>query len=197
MLPDDFWVISDTHFFHNNIVNFCDRNSHLKRLIGPSQYKKKPVDHNTYMVERWNAVVGKDDPILHLGDVAMGRGDSWSRFEFDVAPRLNGDKYLILGNHDDDRRDWAALGFTVIGEFGQMVNNKTVTFSHYPLDPDHALGLTSDERHVHGHIHNNGYAIISGEHGWRHGTTDTSRNQINVSVEVIDYTPQKLSSLIK
>lgn len=195
MLPDDFWVISDTHFFHQNIVDYCDRNMHLKRLIGPKQYKKKPIDHNVYMVQQWNSVVGKDDPILHLGDVAMGR-DSFPRFEFDVLPRLNGDKYLILGNHDDDKRDWAALGFKVIGEFGMMVGDKCVTFSHYPLDPDHVLGLMDNEYHVHGHIHNNGYPKFMGKNAWRYGTTETSRHQINVSVEAIDYTPRKLSSLI-
>lgn len=201
MLPEDFWVISDTHFFHDNIVKFCQRDTQLERLIGPRP-SRRDYDHNKYMLKRWNEIISVDDPVLHLGDVAFGRGGMGPngyllpRYEVEISPYLNGKKYLILGNHDRDDVDWDRLGYTVIGEFGMVVNNKCVTFSHYPLDPSDAFGLSDNEYHVHGHIHNNGYPVVGGEHGWRHGTTPSSRNQINVSVEMIDYAPQKLSSLI-
>lgn len=158
----DTWIVSDTHFGHANIVRYCNR----------------PEDHERIMVERWNKTVGPRDPILHLGDLAF-----WKRR--DPLPRLNGDKYLIKGNHDQLGTAWyESQGFTIAprkiwfaDEIGQVV------LTHEPIEEGEVEGW---DVNIHGHIHNNGYRI----------DYNRSLDYRNVSVEVMDYTPVRLSEIL-
>lgn len=216
MLSPPFYVISDTHFFHDNIVKFCGRDKQLEWLIGPDEAER--IDHNEYMVQKWNEVVQPGDPVLHLGDVGFGK-NPWQTEQ--MVKRLNGDKYLLYGNHDkpirknpsknpsknpdhvDGQRsqdsrgrfDYEAMGFTVLEPFEIQYRDWAVSFNHYPEDPG-VLSRAGKHIRVHGHIHNNGYPSQPGEGGWRFGTTTTSPCQINVSVEEIDYTPQSITKLL-
>ncbi len=80
-----FWT-SDTHFGHEGILRFEPVNRPFATV----------EEMNEVLVERWNAVVGPQDMVYHLGDVAMGKiADS-----LPVMSRLNGRKVLIPGNHD-------------------------------------------------------------------------------------------------
>lgn len=75
---------SDTHFFHKNIIEYCNRPfSNVEEM-------------NEGIINLWNEVVPKDGIVFHLGDVCFG---GKTRLEA-VVPRLNGDIYLIRGNHD-------------------------------------------------------------------------------------------------
>ncbi len=184
-----FYVISDTHFYHDNIVKFSGRDKQIEWLIGPDTAER--IDHNEYMVQRWNQVVGQDDRILHLGDLFFWRNNGPEKFEEDILPRLNGDKYLIIGNHDKLKVvEYERMGFKVIEPFTARICNRTVSFDHYPLPWNvNRPGQT----HIHGHIHNNGYPIAA---DWREGSVPTRPGQINVSVEMIDYTPILISDLL-
>jgi calcineurin-like phosphoesterase family protein len=194
MLSLPFFVISDTHFFHENIVKFCGRDGQILKLLGPKP-DTKLIDHNEYMVKQWNSVVGPEDVILHLGDVFMSYRSSDARYMAEIMPRLNGKKYLIMGNHDSSRIDYSALGYEVIKPFEMEYRGWKVSFDHYPMDPG-VLGPKGTHLRVHGHIHNNGYPKVKGEHGYRYGVTDSSTHHINVSVEVIDYAPQRITKLL-
>lgn len=192
-LRPPFFVVSDTHWYHKNIVKYCDR----------------PENHDRVMVQRWNDVVSDDDVVLHLGDLFMSRRDNYDRFREKIAPRLNGRKYLILGNHDDVKLDYKGLGFEPIKPFRMgwqlpylvsihgadatrraswTATSETlvVEFHHYPsahVEPGHLR--------IHGHIHNNGY-------GTEPGVRVAARERnLNVSVEVIDYTPQPIGFLLR
>ena len=50
---------SDHHFYHTNIIKYCQR---------PFQSVE---EMNEVMVERWNAVVGKNDTVYYLGDLEL------------------------------------------------------------------------------------------------------------------------------
>lgn len=80
----DPWFISDTHFGHNNII----------------QYSNRPFPDvetmNEQMVANWNALVKPTDTVYHLGDFAFMK---YSAFK-NLTWRLNGKIKLILGNHD-------------------------------------------------------------------------------------------------
>lgn len=177
MLKPPFYVVSDTHWFHKNIVKFCNRD----------------MNHNNIMIDRWNKVVGPTDRILHLGDLLLTTNpDLQVKFFDEVAPQLNGDKYLILGNHDNSHwiDYYEDAGFEVIRPFNMKYRGYDISFDHYPTEK----GLIErGEQHirVHGHIHNNGYQHIhsSKKEHKRYGN-------INVSVEVIDYTPQPIERLL-
>jgi calcineurin-like phosphoesterase family protein len=74
---------SDHHFYHVNILRYCDR-------------PYKDVEHmNEDMIARWNSVVATDDVVYYLGDFSMA-----ARPAEIFTRRLNGFKYLIHGNHD-------------------------------------------------------------------------------------------------
>lgn len=191
MIKLPFFVISDTHFFHDNIVEYCGRHYQIEMMLGPK--KSYPIDHNKYMVEQWNSVVGYEDTVLHLGDLCLWYKDGPAKFASSIAPRLNGKKYIIMGNHDHSDPEWyEAQGFTVVGDFGMKINGKMVTFSHYPHWYGEMNGKTN-YRHVHGHVHNGPYPGLTKHDPDKHYS---AINQINVSVEMQDYTPKDISTLI-
>lgn len=180
------FVISDTHWFHDNIVKYCGRHEQIEKLLGPRK-PVKTIDHNWYMVEKWNSVIGPTDAVLHLGDVFAWFKDGQFKFENAILPTLNGSKYLILGNHDKAPRSvFERMGFTIIEPFTTVINGRKISFSHYPLTP---AEFREDTIHIHGHIHNNPYEGTNG--------AMTQPNQINVSVEMIDYTPRRIADLLK
>lgn len=132
----DIWVISDTHFNHKNIIEFCNR---------PYKYAKE-MDWD--MVDKWNSVVKPQDHVYHLGDVYMKAAPGYMN---NLLDNLNGKKRLLLGNHDDGKdkvlcshfekimlwRDWRDFG---------------ILMSHIPLHPNNII---KDRINVHGHIHQN------------------------------------------
>lgn len=76
----DTWIISDTHFFHENIGRYCSRPENWQELI----------------ITNWNDLVSPDETVLHLGDFALG-----NKTNFDLLTgMLKGRLFLIQGNHD-------------------------------------------------------------------------------------------------
>lgn len=75
---------SDTHFYHSNIIWFCNRPfANVEQM-------------NEAMIRNWNSVVGQDDVVFHLGDFCLGGSAEWIM----ILDRLNGHIHLVLGNHD-------------------------------------------------------------------------------------------------
>src|SRR6056297_2500022 len=103
----DIWVISDTHFFHSNILKFTD--STTGKLIRGSRFDSVE-EMNECMLDNWNSVVKPGDKVYHLGDVFIGPKEDFQKF----WPKLNGGKRLIVGNHDD-------IKFLASGGFFQKV----------------------------------------------------------------------------
>jgi calcineurin-like phosphoesterase family protein len=166
VLKPPFWIISDSHYFHKNIV----------------KYQHRPENHEVLMTTRWQKVVPWDATILHLGDLYFGGDNGYAKFYSQITPQLTGEKYLILGNHDKKNKDYEFLGFTVIEPFTINYRGYEVSFDHYPAV------LPKDEKrvHIHGHIHGNLYGDKEKK---RYGN-------INVSVEAIDYRPHRVTRLL-
>ena len=82
------FFISDTHFSHGNIITFKDDSG---KIIRPFDSIK---EHDEHIVQCWNEVVGPQDHIWHLGDIAMHKRD------LAILDRCNGHKRLVPGNHD-------------------------------------------------------------------------------------------------
>lgn len=157
-----FWVISDTHFFHHNIIRYAGR----------------PNNHDQLMLKRWRETVGADDLILHLGDLALGKREQIE----ELAPKLPGDRWLILGNHDrrSKRFYYHELGFRITKPFILSHRGWRILFSH---QPDYPLLHVRHPKtlNVHGHIHQK---------------LHSDRRMINVSVEQTDYRPVQITDLI-
>lgn len=128
------WVTSDTHFGHEKIIGFCNRPF------------KSVAEMNEAMVDTWNAIVKPGHDVYHLGDFS---------FEKDPAPifsRLNGQKHLIVGNHDANRKavmglPWASVHYikTLRWAGGRAV------MCHFPMESWE--GMHRGRLMLHGHCH--------------------------------------------
>lgn len=170
--PERTWVVSDTHFGHENIKSFCLR----------------PSDIESSMMEEWARAVPADDTVLHLGDLNW-KSNAW--FKNMIAPHLTGArKLLILGNHDKGRFSfYRDCGFKLTKPFKISYRDKVVSFSHYPWSEEDEAGvMPSNEVRIHGHIHNNGYV--------RNAYVPFMLNHINMSVEQTHYRPVNLAHLL-
>jgi calcineurin-like phosphoesterase family protein len=139
----NYWFISDTHFFHENIIQYC------KRPFSSVE------EMNEIMVDRWNAVVKPGDKVYHLGDVWMGPSIHEERAK--LWARLNGSKRLIVGNHDDIPY-MSKGGFFKKVQLWKVWDNKPLLFTHVPIHESsiHERVLDAGGVNVHGHTHNMG-----------------------------------------
>lgn len=137
------WVVSDTHFGHNNIIKYCDRPF------------KDSDEMDEVIVDNWNSVVKDQDIIYHLGDVYMGDNDKAAN----VLRRLNGRKRLVLGNHDNAKNIHIQSYFQKIMVW-RMFTEFGLLLTHVPVHESSLFrGETSNEKNppkllnIHGHIH--------------------------------------------
>lgn len=150
------YIISDTHWNHKNIIEYCNRPF------------KTVEEMNSIMIKNWNNTVGKNDLVIHLGDVGIGSYDKVSS----IIHSLNGKKMLIMGNHDNfSENRYREMGFKTVSRF-PILWNKFFLLSHAPLQ----LTETTPYFNLYGHVHNDE----------RYIDTKTSKC---VSVERINYTP--------
>jgi len=169
----DIWFISDTHFNHANILNFTDE---VGNLIRPGFSSVE--DMNNTMIENWNASVKPQDKIYHLGDVFFGPSDDYEK----IHNQLNGHKRLLWGNHDDDAHRLMRLfeKTDVIRRFDEF----NFICSHLAMHPFSCYNHRKKIRmvNVHGHIH-------------QHNIDEPQ--YINISVEMTNYAPVHIDSLVQ
>lgn len=103
------------------------------------------------IVARWNARIGPDDEVWHLGDVWV-KGD---RPPSELLPRLAGRKHLIIGNHDEKRADvLEALRphFVEVAHIHTLeAGGQRIALCHYPLRDWWKMG--DGAWHLFGHVH--------------------------------------------
>jgi calcineurin-like phosphoesterase family protein len=149
------FVISDTHFGHDNVYKFTEKDNPEKRI---RPWASSVQEGDLILKEKWNSTISKDDVVWFLGDFA------WSTESLKIANELNGDKILVLGNHDKYPSNLLLKYFL---ELRGTFYHKGLIFSHFPVHPS-----SFGERfvgNVHGHTHH--HQIIDDE------------RYINVSVE--------------
>ena len=151
---------ADTHFGHENIIRYCDRPF------------SSVEDMDETMIENWNAVVGPGDHVWHVGDFAFS--DKPERY----FRRLNGQKHLVLGNHDGARVQ--GLGWASVREMGFVRAGTTgVWCCHYPMRTwPHAQ---------HGAVHAFGHV---------HGALRDSRRSCDVGVDRWGFTPVTVEAML-
>jgi calcineurin-like phosphoesterase family protein len=154
------WFTADTHFGHDR----------LKKLERDDTFSSiEEMDEE--LISRWNEVVGFNDQVWHLGDVAW-RG----RILDEIMPRLNGQKQLVPGNHDNLTRTRYLRYFDEV--WPEQVNfsfdGVMYSLSHYPEDGD------PDHYRLHGHVH----------HAWK-----AEQGMLNVGVDAWDYRPISLECI--
>lgn len=159
------WFISDTHFGHENILEYEKEARPFSCL----------EEMHEVMIERWNNVVKPGDILYHLGDFAFGRHN------IAIAERLNGKKRLVMGNHDTYPSSLYLNYFEKL--YGCLFWHGCI-LSHMPVHPN---GLGSRWLlNVHGHLHSKKVTYMS-EESISVPTEDL--NYFNVSCEQNNLTP--------
>lgn len=176
------FVTSDHHFFHKNIIKYCERPF-------PHEYEM-----NSFMIEQWNKVVSPNDTVLHIGDFFAGLKGR-KKHANGIVEKLNGKKYLIRGNHDHfTDAEFKAMGFEFVGDY--LIKSK-ILFIHYPSVFDEKYkkpGNVLAKRLV----EENDIKLII--HGHRHSAnpdTPEFSNHFNVCVDLHNFAPVELISIIK
>lgn len=126
------WFTSDHHFGHSNILKF-----------EPEARPFADLEEMHYrLIERWNKVVAPNDKVYHLGDFAFGaRNIAW-------ADHLNGQKRLILGNHDKyDIKLYLPYFLSVHGALFW----EDCILTHIPVHPQQLEHRA--KFNLHGHLH--------------------------------------------
>lgn len=124
------YIISDTHFNHEKITDFCDR---------PQDYEKRLFKSMSRLTA--------SDTLVHLGDVCIGN-DKYVHRKY-IQP-LECKKILVKGNHDHKSHHWYmnnGWDFSC-DSFDMVYMNMRIAFSHEPLAWN---GLW--ELNIHGHFH--------------------------------------------
>jgi calcineurin-like phosphoesterase family protein len=153
------WFISDTHHLHFNILRLSNR---------PFKDTQEMEDK---LVEYWNALVEKEDHVYHLGDVAFANYDKTVEF----LGKLNGNKFLIRGNHDKQIPNSCNLFGWVKDYYELEIDKIPVILFHYPMIDWNKKFHGSIA--LSGHTHSPNKLVKSGERG------------IHVGVDAWDYKP--------
>ncbi len=128
------------------------------------------------MVERWNATVGPDDTVWHLGDLTRLRNAE--RIDA-LLSSLNGEKHLIIGNNDGPAT-LAWPGWRSVGHYAEIaVDGRDVVLCHYAFRTWNGMGRGRLD--LHGHSH---------------GRLRPAKRQYDVGVDVWDFRPVTLDEIL-
>lgn len=126
-MASNIYFISDTHFFHRRILEYCGRVPGSRGTVWDTVEAM-----NEGLRERWNKKVPKTATVYMLGDVAFGKDKS---AVINFLYTLNGTKHLIYGNHDklirSNEKDFLRV-FETIQEYKEVnVCKQKICLFHY------------------------------------------------------------------
>lgn len=141
------YYISDLHFFHSNLNDRMD-----KRGFASGEAM------NEHMIRQWNDRVHKNDEVVILGDLSVGKAEETN----EIIQRLKGKLYLITGNHDRflQKKEFDTSRFVWIKPYGEIHdNNRRIILSHYPVFCYNGQYLRDKKGNprtymLYGHVHN-------------------------------------------
>ncbi|MBV8687392.1 MAG: metallophosphoesterase family protein [Alphaproteobacteria bacterium] len=153
---------SDSHFGDHRTLNIW------KRPFA------SVAEMDAALLAGWNAAVGPDDEVWHLGDFARRGGDAAR-----LLARLNGRKHLVRGNTDPDGTA-AAQGWASVRDYAELeTEGRRLVLCHYPFRSWN--GQHKGALNLHGHSH---------------GRLKPMPRQIDVGVDVWGWRPVGLETLL-
>lgn len=159
------YFTADHHWGHNNIIKLQDR-------------PFTSIDEmNECMINAWNEAVDVLDEVYHLGDIFFKTN---KRFMEETLIRLNGQKYLIKGNHDKQiEKPWFEKYFNWIKDYHEITyQDRLIVLCHYPFE--------SWKNSYHGAWH---------LHGHCHGNLQKKKNRLDVGVDSVGIIPIEITQI--
>lgn len=167
------WFTSDHHFFHKNIIAYCNRPfSDLDKM------------HNE-IINIHNANVLPTDEVYLIGDISFSKPNKTN----ELLDRMNGIKILIKGNHDHSTTKWHINEIHSSLEID--IGSYKVLLSHYPYRPELP---DEDVRYLDRRLEDKGSWLI---HGHVHTLYQTRRKMINVGVDVWNFLPVAENTILE
>lgn len=109
-----YFFTSDTHLDHANIIKYCSRPF------------PNTIEMNAVIINNWNSVVNNNDTVYFVGDFAF------SKYSSNLFSKLNGNKILIIGNHD--KKDVKHLGWSHVSPFMEIdIAGQGIVLCHYAM----------------------------------------------------------------
>lgn len=161
----ELWFTADQHFWHENILDYCDRPF------------KSINQMNEALIELHNKVVKPNDVVWMLGDYTLAGGNHFESVQR-LTRRLNGQKHLVLGNHDKFKPfTYVGMGFHTV----HTVEHLEVLDIYLVHDPAVA-NVLRDKLWLTGHVHKL----------FKH-----ARNVINVGVDQWGFMPVHIDEVLE
>ncbi len=155
------WFTSDTHWGDHRTLN-----------IGRRPFASI-AEMDAALIANWNAVVGPEDEVWHLGDVARRPADVPA-----LLAALHGTKRLVRGNNDPPGT-LAATGWASVADYAELeLDGRQLVLGHYPFRSWNRQGKGAID--LHGHSH---------------GRLKPMLRQYDVGVDARGFTPVTLDQL--
>ena len=167
------YFIADPHFGHVNILQLSNRPFNTIQ------------EHDDTLIKNWNNVVKPTDEIYILGDLTMSKDGKYAN---SLLSKLNGRKYLIIGNHENYLNDpeFDKSQYVWIKDYYEF-NYETIKFVlfHYPILEWN--GYFKKSIHLYGHVYNTRQPYFE---------SIMDKRAKNVGVDIINYTPISIDAII-
>lgn len=145
LIPAPDWIISDTHFGHEQILEYCPWRQTWARSV---------AEHDAHLIAAWQGCVRASDIVLHLGDFALGPKDRIPVLRAQLPGRI----ILIHGNHDRSCASMQAAGFDTVASAARIVTKDGVWIARHNPAAFSVREAAEAVRLLHGHSHGNGLA---------------------------------------
>jgi len=185
-MKNPFWVASDCHWYHTNIIKYCQRPftnegdlDDSGNWISEEVAQKSTELMNETMFNNWQSLIGEKDKVFFLGDWVIGAENKYKTGQI-LHDQLHGRKIFIQGNHDEHIHRFTNIR-VIDGTIQVSYKGLNFMMSHEPIW-EHSPDI---DIYICGHIHNN-------EENER-----LLPNMINVSMEMTDYKPVHIDAIIE
>ena len=172
-----YFVTSDTHYGHGNIITYCHR-------------PFRDLAHmNERLMKNFNERVKPEDTCFFLGDFCFknsaggNQGEGVPVKSDEYINALNGKKVFVKGNHDGNNSTKTIIENLVINYGGLRI-----AMIHDPSDFLESTTFNRVELNLCGHVHQN----------WKHAWRGNSMEHliVNVGVDVWKFYPATLDEVI-
>jgi len=160
----EIWFTSDQHYGHTNVIRFCERPFATIEEMDEA------------LIANHNECVKPGDTVYYLGDFSFARNPA------PVFYRLNGNKHLVLGNHD-----WKRTGELKKLPWGWIKDVYFLRAGGTKIWLNHFAQLSWPSAH-HGSVHLFGHS---------HGSLTGVGRSTDVGVDAWDYKPVHLDVILK